>query len=115
MEKAAGIFYGIIFGLLLTCAFIGISILGSYIAGHFGWNKSFTYIAIIGIVYQILLDNDNNHNKIDTIIGLATSFIILFFFCLGKETIPLWCYVTINSIIGINIIITCIKVTIKNK
>ena len=106
MDKVLDLLVGIITGLFVTCVFMGVCLLCTYIASCWEWDQSSIYITLIGIVYLIIFDIYEHFNKIDIIIGLTVSFLILFFFCLGKEFIPFWCYIAINSITGINNIST---------
>lgn len=116
MNNLFKIILGFIVGLISTSAFIGICILVIFLADNFGWNKISVYLCTIFACYSVLLALAEEHmyTKIDIVIG-AILVSILVFLSAGEELVPLWYYVAINSIIGINITSTCIKEFFKPK
>lgn len=112
MNDIFKILKGIIVGLFFTCAFIGVCLLGMHFSDVFGWSRTSLYLSIIvgsySMMFGLPFDDYRHYTKADTIIGAIVTFVIIFI-CAGKEAVPLGYYFLINSVIGINIILTSIK------
>ena len=97
MDNAVKITTGFALGLFLSSLYLGSSFLASYLTLYWNlWNPATTWFLIGVMTYASLWESESKLCAI----GI---------FSIAGIIPPLWIYIVVNSIVCLNIIITCIK------
>lgn len=106
--EISDIIFKIVKGLFFSIIYLAISYLVLYLAIYFDWrwNVNMIWFLIVSIAYCILFDKNDN-NKVN-ILGVILNIVLIVISNLKSEP-QLWIYIVINTIVCLNIIITCIK------
>lgn len=106
MDNAVKITTGFALGLFLSSLYLGSSFLASYLTLCWNlWNPATTWFLIGVMTYASLWESESKLCAIG-IFSIAGMWI---YYIIAGIIPPLWIYIVVNSIVCLNIIITCIK------